>query len=63
MTLRMQKSVLSLVNIEGQYTCMHIKRASYMFFLTKFDQHISDSDCVKKIKNSQVQFPYNLTKR
>ena len=27
MTLRMQKSVLRLVNIEGQYTCMHFKRA------------------------------------
>ena len=27
MTLQMQKWVLSLVNIEGQYTCMHFKRA------------------------------------
>ena len=32
MTLRMQKSVLSLVNIDGQYTCMHFKRAWDMLF-------------------------------
>ena len=47
MTLRMQKSVLSLVNIEGQYTYMHFK-----------------SDMTAVVLNiSQVQFPYNLTKR
>ena len=27
MILWMQKTVLSFVNIEGQYTCMHFKRA------------------------------------
>ena len=58
----MQKSVLSLGNIEGQYTCMHFKRACDMF-LTKCYQHISDMTAVTGLKkNSQVQFPYNLTK-
>ena len=31
-TLGMQKSVLSLVNIEGQYTCMLFTRARGMLF-------------------------------
>jgi len=35
-----------------------------MIFLTKLDQHISDMTAVIVLKkNSQVQFPYNLTKR
>ena len=42
----MQKSVLNVVNIAGQYTCMHFKRAGDVLFLTKFDQHISDTTAV-----------------
>ena len=32
-------------------------------FLTKFDKHIRDMTAVIMLKNSQVQFPYDLTKR
>ena len=57
-----QTSVHSLVNIEGQYTCVHFKRVRDMFFFDEIYQHISDcSDCVE-IKNSQLQIPYNLTR-
>ena len=50
MTLRMQKSVLRLVNIEGHNTCMHFKRACDMLFLTKFDQYISGMTAVTVLK-------------
>ena len=36
MTLRMQKNVLNMVNINGQCICMHFKMRA------KLDQHISD---------------------
>ena len=49
MTLRMQKNMLNLVNIEGQNTCMHFKRA-WDAFLTKYDQHISDMTAVIVLK-------------
>ena len=53
MTLRMQKNLLSLVNIEGQYTILHM-HAFYeslrYAFLMKFDQHVSDMTAVNVLK-------------
>ena len=57
MTLRMQKGVLSLVNIEGQYTYACIfPREPDICFLTIFGQRISDMTAVTMLKKHGFQW-------
>ena len=65
MTLQMQKNVLNVVYFYGQRTCLHLIELD----ICDFDdiwwacQQHDCSDYVKSLKNSKLQFPYNLAKR